>query len=324
MFKFNSNYRYYRNELPKESDIVIGQVVSRSEDFGYNIRLLEYDGILGFIIMSELSRKTRHRKKNIVSIGDIFPFSVLSVVPSNKLINLSRKFIKKEEIGPHLDEMQYKTFLHKLVIEVFNVYKNTYPEIDVKKDDVLENTLWKIFDDQNGNDGDNENDENYEDNKEKQTYKDVFYEILNNPPKLFHEKGRNYFDKPFIENMVDYMKSRITQDNCIYGLDVSVMILNEEGIYALKEIFDLKENANNHKLRVNFSAIPTYNLTLEGSDVENVRQTLNSFKDIIHDRTTKRKGIYNLRNDTFLIKEPTKTMKFMPKMMLDNYSFIKL
>lgn len=48
--------RYYRNEVPKQGQLTMVEI-SKIEEMGAYVRLLEYDNLEGFIMMSDVTNK---------------------------------------------------------------------------------------------------------------------------------------------------------------------------------------------------------------------------------------------------------------------------
>jgi hypothetical protein len=57
--------------------------------------------------------------------------------------------------------------------------------------------------------------------------------------------------------------------------------------------------------------MPVYSITFEGNSEEQIRNILNNLKIVIQQRTTERKGVFNVSQDVHVIKASDKSMTFI-------------
>jgi translation initiation factor 2 subunit 1 len=89
--------RYYRNELPAKDDVV-AVVTSEIKDLGAYVRLIEYDDIEGFIMLSQVTTKRVKTVQKFLKIGKQEFMEVLRVDENQKYIDLSKKSLKSDAI----------------------------------------------------------------------------------------------------------------------------------------------------------------------------------------------------------------------------------
>jgi translation initiation factor 2 subunit 1 len=82
--------RFYEKEFPEKGDIVIVKV-KRVAEMGAYVSLLEYSGLEGMILMSELSKRRIRSVKKIVRVGRHEVVLVLRVDKEKGYIDLSKK-----------------------------------------------------------------------------------------------------------------------------------------------------------------------------------------------------------------------------------------
>ncbi|EJT48465.1 eukaryotic translation initiation factor 2 subunit alpha [Trichosporon asahii var. asahii CBS 8904] len=86
--------RFYENKYP---ELVMVQVQS-IEDMGAYVKLLEYDGIEGMILLSELSRRRIRSVQKLIRVGRNEVVVVMRVDPDKGYIDLSKRRVSAEEV----------------------------------------------------------------------------------------------------------------------------------------------------------------------------------------------------------------------------------
>lgn len=89
--------RFYEDEYPKVDDVVM-VVVRRVADMGAYVQLMEYNGIEGLILSSELSKRRIRSIQKLVRVGKIEAVKVLRLDREKGFIDLSKKVVRPEEI----------------------------------------------------------------------------------------------------------------------------------------------------------------------------------------------------------------------------------
>merc|ERR1719384_2582107 len=91
------NCRMYAKEYPEVDDLVVVQVKS-IVDMGAYCSLLEYNGIEGMILMSELSRRRIRSVNRLIRVGRQEIVAVLRVNKEKGYIDLLKKRVSPEEV----------------------------------------------------------------------------------------------------------------------------------------------------------------------------------------------------------------------------------
>jgi translation initiation factor 2 subunit 1 len=86
--------RFYEKEFPQAEDLVMVQV-TRIEEHGAYVSLLEYDGMEGLILVSELSKRRIRSISKLVRVGQVQTCAVLRVEKGN--VDLSKKKVRSDE-----------------------------------------------------------------------------------------------------------------------------------------------------------------------------------------------------------------------------------
>jgi translation initiation factor 2 alpha subunit (eIF-2alpha) len=89
--------RFYENALPEKDDIVWGRV-TKMDDMGIEVNLLEYNGLIAFLNYRDASRKKKLVKiKQEIKHNNEYTFTVISVEPGKNYIELSKRYQDKKE-----------------------------------------------------------------------------------------------------------------------------------------------------------------------------------------------------------------------------------
>jgi translation initiation factor 2 subunit 1 len=89
--------RFYENKYPEVDQLVMVQVQS-IEDMGAYVKLLEYDGIEGMVLLSELSRRRIRSVQKHIRVGRNEVVVVMRVDPDKGYIDLSKRRVSAEEV----------------------------------------------------------------------------------------------------------------------------------------------------------------------------------------------------------------------------------
>lgn len=93
--------RFYEARFPEVDDVVMVQVRSIAE-MGAYVSLLEYGGIEGMILLSELSRRRIRSVQKLIKVGRQEPVMVLRVDKEKGYIDLSKRRVSPEDLAVSL------------------------------------------------------------------------------------------------------------------------------------------------------------------------------------------------------------------------------
>merc|ERR1740130_1302284 len=94
---YSMNFRMYEGEFPEIDDLVMVQVRSIAE-MGAYVALLEYNGIEGMILLSELSRRRIRSINKLIRVGKTEVCMVLRVDKEKGYIDLSKRRVSAEDV----------------------------------------------------------------------------------------------------------------------------------------------------------------------------------------------------------------------------------
>mmetsp|Transcript_13355 Transcript_13355/g.25636 ORF Transcript_13355/g.25636 Transcript_13355/m.25636 type:complete len:342 (+) Transcript_13355:53-1078(+) len=109
--------RMYEQQYPDVDDVVMVQVKSIAE-MGAYVSLLEYNGIEGMILLSELSRRRIRSISKLIKVGRQEPVMVLRVDKEKGYIDLSKRRVSPEDISKCEDKYNKSKMVHSIMRHV--------------------------------------------------------------------------------------------------------------------------------------------------------------------------------------------------------------
>lgn len=129
-----SDCRFYEKELPEVDDLVMVQII-RIEEHGAYANLLEYDGIEGMLLISELSKRRIRSISKLVRIGQIQCCAVLRVEKGN--VDLSKKRVSAEEARAFEAKFSNYKAVHAIM-------KTVASNLNIETEDVCRIVSWPL------------------------------------------------------------------------------------------------------------------------------------------------------------------------------------
>ncbi|MEW5298660.1 MAG: hypothetical protein WDW36_001753 [Sanguina aurantia] len=109
--------RMYESKYPEVDDVVMVQVKSIAE-MGAYVALLEYNGIEGMILLSELSRRRIRSITKLIKVGRQEPVMVLRVDKEKGYIDLSKRRVSPEDITRCEETFNKSKLVHSIMRHV--------------------------------------------------------------------------------------------------------------------------------------------------------------------------------------------------------------
>jgi len=107
----------YEAKYPEVDDVVMVQVKSIAE-MGAYVSLLEYSGIEGMILLSELSRRRIRSIAKLIKVGRQEPVMVLRVDKEKGYIDLSKRRVSPEDIAKCDERFNKSKLVHSIMRHV--------------------------------------------------------------------------------------------------------------------------------------------------------------------------------------------------------------
>eukprot|EP00899_Mesostigma_viride_P006854 jgi/Mesvir1/1616/Mv05058-RA.1 len=109
--------RMYEKKYPEVDDVVMVQVKSIAE-MGAYVSLLEYNGIEGMILLSELSRRRIRSISKLIKVGQQQPVMVLRVDKEKGYIDLSKRRVSSDDMAACEERFNNSKLVHSIMRHV--------------------------------------------------------------------------------------------------------------------------------------------------------------------------------------------------------------
>ncbi|KAG2452661.1 hypothetical protein HYH02_002894 [Chlamydomonas schloesseri] len=129
--------RMYEAKYPEVDDVVMVQVKSIAE-MGAYVSLLEYNGIEGMILLSELSRRRIRSITKLIKVGRQEPVMVLRVDKEKGYIDLSKRRVSPEDVSKCEERYNKSKLVHSIMR---HVAETTGRDLEA----LYENIAWPLY-----------------------------------------------------------------------------------------------------------------------------------------------------------------------------------
>jgi translation initiation factor 2 alpha subunit (eIF-2alpha) len=263
--------QFYRNEKPNFEDFAMVKITGYSENLGLYCELLEYNNISAVIMKTEISKyKLNYSKK--FPIGKIFPCMIYEIDSYKDYINLSYKRLTEPTIEKLEADYVDKLHLYKLFHELDHFLENNFDKAYVS------NMLWDCMEYVTENDI---------------THKKYYEELLDNPQLIFNFDKENRITQDNRATIISSLDSRIKKTDITVELQFSLLILENNFMDKIKNIFDIGE-------RVQCVSSPIYSIVLSGKTVDETKETFTELLIKLKDKLSNTK--HDLKFDISNIK----------------------
>ncbi|EJW01477.1 hypothetical protein EDEG_03940 [Edhazardia aedis USNM 41457] len=251
------NYRYYPNKFPQPGSLVMVKV-KRITDLGAYVELLEYNNVLGMIVIGELSKKNLRRPTSCVKLNQVEAAFVLKVDEVKGYIDLSRKNITYRETEECYKNYSRAKIAHNVVVYACKNLKwsaqKFYDEFAFKKAQNYDNNCLYLY----------------------------FTDIYNNKIK------RCDFDNSEVQ-IYDVLKEAVekkfTTVKYTAKAEIEVSCIGFQGIDAVKRAFAEPLKKISTEIMAPYKSPPQYDvyITLADKDkaLDIIRQACEMIKDVI-------------------------------------------
>lgn len=274
------NCRFYENELPRLDDTVMVKV-TKIDDMGVHVKLLEYNNLDGYVSVSALSRRRIRSLSKIVKVGKQMALIVIRLDENKGYIDLSKRDISPEEVC--LCEGKYqkaKSLIGLVKSALISSIKKDKLFTDVFFEECCQKTIWRLYKDTHNNDPD-----------------DVLKKILLSEYKIFD----NLEDNIFKQELLCVFKKKYKDTSPEIDAYIQLKCYSDNAIEDIKESMQLcfgskKKDSN---LEITIISPPIYKFHLIScQDSNNGLKEMVCILDNLRDEIKKKYG------DIKIIKEP--------------------
>lgn len=133
------DFRMYREEYPKIDDLVMAEV-TRIEDTGVYLKLLEYKNLEGLMMLSELSKRRWRTVSKLVQVNRKEIVMVMRVDREKGYVDLSKKRVPPNEREKFMEKFKNSSIVHSILKQVCAIS-------DYSIEKAYKSFGWKLYDD---------------------------------------------------------------------------------------------------------------------------------------------------------------------------------
>lgn len=251
----------------------------RITDLGVYVKLLEYDGIEGLIILSDLSKSRFRSIGKVVSVGKKFPATVTNVDANTGNISLSKKEVSPDEAT--VCENNFRT--SKQIYDLANFFVRRIEKIHEIKIDIsmaYHTFIWIISDDPQ-----------------------ILYSSLRMATKDFAKIYGNKLDTVdpiWVKCFQEVLSLKFKEKQVLLEAVLEITCQEEAGVCIIKSVL-LKGQSmatNEYPFKIKLVKAPYYSITINTMDQEKAIDMINN---VI---STVQKELENNDATTKIIKSP--------------------
>lgn len=130
--------RFYKEKYPEVEDVVMVTVRAIAE-MGAYVHLLEYNGIEGMILLSELSRRRIRSINKLIRVGKTEPVVVIRVDKDKGYIDLSKRRVSAEDVEKCTERFAKAKAVNSILRHVADILKF---ENNEQLEELYQKTAW--------------------------------------------------------------------------------------------------------------------------------------------------------------------------------------
>lgn len=226
--------RFYEPKFPPLDSVVMVQIV-KVEPVGAMVSLLEYQGLPGMILASEVSRRRFRSIKQVISVGKIIPCTVIRVDEVKGFIDLSKKRVSPNDAKQLEDRYAHARTVHSIMARVAHMTQN-------KLEDLYNAFAWDLY-------------------KQFEHAYFAFNAIANNDITVLEKYTEVSED---VKNaLVGIIKQKMSPKPASIFARIEATCFGSQGVYGLKDAFKagLAVSTDDVQLRIRTVGPPIYVIT---------------------------------------------------------------
>lgn len=251
--------RMYEQRYPEVEDVVMVQVKNIAE-MGAYVSLLEYNGIEGMILLSELSRRRIRSISSLIKVGRQEPVMVVRVDKQKGYIDLSKRRVSEEEVAGCEERYNKSKMVHSIMRHVAET-------MDVDLEDLYVHVGWPLY---------KRYGHAFEAFKQIVMDPDVILDSLTREVKTTSPEGEEVvatepaLSEDVKDALVKNIRRRMTPQPLKIRADVELKCFQYDGVLHIKEAMRKAEHAGTEDcpVKIKLVAPPLYVLTTQTLDKE--------------------------------------------------------
>jgi len=236
----NNDCRMYEAVYPNAEDLVIVKVKNVAE-MGAYVSLLEYDGIEGMILLSELSRRRIRSINKLIRVGRTEVVVVIRVDKAKGYVDLSKRRVSPEDIARMEEKYNKSKAVHSIMRHVSETTQ-------VKLIDLYQQFGWDLY------------------RRFGHAY-DAFKLIVSQSDRVLEPY---HLSAEITDALMKNISRRLTPSSVKIRADLEVMCFSEEGIDAIKAALKAGEEKSTEDIivKIKLVAPPLYVMMTTALDKE--------------------------------------------------------
>jgi translation initiation factor 2 subunit 1 len=271
----NNQCRMYEGIYPNAEDLVIVQVKNVAE-MGAYVSLLEYNGIEGMILLSELSRRRIRSINKLIRVGRTEIVVVLRVDKEKGYIDLSKRRVSAEDIILAEEKFNKSKAVHSIMRHVSET-------CNIRLEELYQQFCWDLY-------------------KRFGHAYDAFKLMVTQSDKVLEPYN---IREDVLDQLMKNIKRRLTPQAVKIRADVEVMCFGYDGIDAIKDALLAAEALSTEEIPVKIKLVapPLYVIMTHALDKEKGIETLQTACDMIIKMVTARGGDVNIKTAPRAVSE---------------------
>ncbi|CAD6884281.1 unnamed protein product, partial [Tilletia controversa] len=234
--------RYFEKTLPDAEEIVMCQVLQIAE-MGAYVKLLEYDGAEGMILLSELSRRRIRSIQKLIRVGRNEVVVVLRVDKEKGYIDLSKRRVTPEDVVKCEERFNKSKAVHSILSHVAG-------KLDLDLEVLYRQYSWPL------------------DKKYGHAY-DAYKIAISEPDPSSSTKGKGQpLDEKVLKEVQANIARRLTPQPVKIRADIEVTCFRYDGIDAIRSALEAAEKLSTEAIpiKVKLVAPPLYVVLTQTTD----------------------------------------------------------
>mmetsp|Transcript_24041 Transcript_24041/g.36081 ORF Transcript_24041/g.36081 Transcript_24041/m.36081 type:complete len:332 (-) Transcript_24041:332-1327(-) len=291
--KKNLECRFYEQQYPEIESLVM-VTVRHIAEMGAYVSLLEYNGIEGMILLSELSRRRIRSINKLIRVGRHEVVMVLRVDKEKGYIDLSKRRVSPEDVAALEERYNKAKTVHSVLRHLADTHKY-YLE------DLYEKIGWPLY------------------RKYGHAYDAFKLALLDEEEDPFASID---VSQPMKDELRMYIRRRLAPQPIKVRADVEVSCFTYEGIEAIREALfaGMALSTENSQIKCKLIAPPIYVLSLTTLDKDSGLALLNKAIDVINSSITSKGGKMEVKMAPKVIgdREESELKAMMDRLALEN------
>ena len=260
--------RFYKNEYPKEDEVVMGRVLRVDNVTGAYVSLLEYNNIEALIMFSEFTRKRARSVHRLIKVGKKEPLLVTKVDEERGFIDLSRKRVNPDDVVTCEDR-------YNKALRVHNIMKQTAAKLEEDLLSLYERLGWPLY-------------------KHFKSPYEAFMISLNEPDTVFSKVN---LDEETKTELLDNISKRMKPHSYKICTTFEISCYTFEGIDAVKKAFASIEESKEFEITIRLISSPLYEIATYTPKIQQGIDAIKSQLTQIEASITENKGKFKLKGD---------------------------